>query len=50
MESLARILPDDVAVIEEAPTTTMGCYFERAGVLRNTDGYFAHAVGPWAGG
>ncbi len=41
MESLARILPDDVAVIEEAPTTTMGCYFERAGVLRNTDGYFA---------
>ena len=41
MESLARILPDNVAVIEEAPTTTMGCYFERAGVLRNTDGYFA---------
>ncbi|OHB82709.1 MAG: hypothetical protein A2V98_16690 [Planctomycetes bacterium RBG_16_64_12] len=39
-ESLARILPDDVAVIEEAPTTT-GAYFERAGVLKNTDGYFA---------
>jgi len=41
MESLARILPPDVAVIEEAPTTTMGCYFERAGVLKNTSGYFA---------
>ena len=41
MESLARILPPDVAVVEEAPTTTMGAYFERAGVLRNTSGYFA---------
>jgi benzoylformate decarboxylase len=41
MESLARVLPDDVAVIEEAPTTTMGGYFERAGALKNTSGYFA---------
>ena len=41
MESLARILPEDVAVIEEAPTTTMGCYFERTGALKNTSGYFA---------
>jgi benzoylformate decarboxylase len=41
MESLAQILPDDVAVIEEAPTTTMGGYFERVGALRNTSGYFA---------
>jgi benzoylformate decarboxylase len=41
MESLARVLPPDVAVVEEAPTTTMGCYFERAGVLKNTSGYFA---------
>jgi len=41
MESLARILPHDVAVIEEAPTTTMGCYFERSGTLQNTSGYFA---------
>jgi benzoylformate decarboxylase len=40
MESLSRILPDDVAVIEEGPTTT-GAYFERAGLLKNTDGYFA---------
>lgn len=39
-ESLARILPDDVAVIEESPTSS-GAYFERAGVLKNTDGYFA---------
>ena len=41
MESLARVLPRDVAVIEEAPTTTMGGYFERTGVLKNTSGYFA---------
>ena len=40
MESLARVLPEDVAVIEESPTTT-DCYFERAGVLKNTSGYFA---------
>jgi benzoylformate decarboxylase len=40
LESLAQVLPDDVAVIEEGPTTT-GAYFERAGVLRNTDGFFA---------
>ncbi|HEV3005832.1 MAG TPA: thiamine pyrophosphate-dependent enzyme, partial [Pirellulales bacterium] len=41
MSSLARILPDDVAVIEEAVTTT-NTYFERLGALRNTTGYFAH--------
>ncbi|HWB11241.1 MAG TPA: thiamine pyrophosphate-binding protein [Pirellulales bacterium] len=41
MSALARILPDDVAVIEEAVTTT-NTYFERLGVLRNTTGYFAH--------
>ncbi|MHC4403290.1 MAG: thiamine pyrophosphate-binding protein [Planctomycetota bacterium] len=41
LETLARILPDEVAVVEEAPTTT-GAYFERAGVLKNTEGYFAH--------
>ncbi|HUT92075.1 MAG TPA: thiamine pyrophosphate-binding protein [Thermoguttaceae bacterium] len=40
LESLAQVLPDDVAVIEEAPTTS-GAYFERAGVLKNTDGFFA---------
>lgn len=40
METLARILPDNVAVIEESPTTT-ACYLERSGALRNTSGYFA---------
>jgi benzoylformate decarboxylase len=40
LDSLARVLPDDIAVIEEAPTTT-GAFFERAGVLKNTDGFFA---------
>ena len=42
MDSLARILPDNVAVVEESPTTTMGSYFERVGALKNTNGYFAH--------
>jgi benzoylformate decarboxylase len=41
MEIIARILPPDVAIIEEAPTTTMGGYIERAGALKNTSGYFA---------
>ena len=41
MSSLARVLPDDVAVIEEAVTTT-NTYFERLGALKNTSGYFAH--------
>jgi benzoylformate decarboxylase len=41
METIARILPPDVAIIEEAPTTTMGGYFERAAALKNTSGYFA---------
>jgi benzoylformate decarboxylase len=41
METIARILPPDVAVIEEAPTTTMGGYLERTGALKNTSGYFA---------
>lgn len=41
MSALARVLPADVAVIEEAVTTT-NTYFERLGALRNTTGYFAH--------
>jgi len=40
MDRLARVLPDNVAVIEESPTTT-DCYFERVGALKNTSGYFA---------
>jgi benzoylformate decarboxylase len=41
MDAVARVLPDDVAVVEEAPTTTMGSYLERVGALKNTSGYFA---------
>ncbi len=41
MESLSRVLPADVAVVEEAVTTT-GSMFQRLGALKNTDGYFAH--------
>ncbi len=40
MDRLSRILPENVAVIEESPTTT-ACYFERVGALKNTSGYFA---------
>jgi benzoylformate decarboxylase len=40
MEHLAQVLPDNVAVVEESPTTT-GCYLERVGALKNTSGYFA---------
>ncbi|HEV3002996.1 MAG TPA: thiamine pyrophosphate-binding protein [Pirellulales bacterium] len=41
MSSLARAIPDDVAVVEEAVTTT-NTYLERLGALKNTTGYFAH--------
>ena len=41
MESLSRVLPRDVAVVEEAVTTT-GTLFQRLGALKNTSGYFAH--------
>lgn len=41
MNSLARVLPDNVAVIEEAVTTT-NTVFERLGALKNTSGYFGH--------
>jgi len=41
MEALAKVLPQDVAVIEESPTTT-ACYLERTGALKNVTGYFAH--------
>jgi benzoylformate decarboxylase len=40
MSALADILPPNVAVIEEAVTTT-GTLFERLGALKNTSGYFA---------
>ncbi len=41
LHRLAQVLPNDVAVVEEGPTTT-GAYFERAGMLPNTDGFFSH--------
>lgn len=41
MEALARGLPDDVAVIEEAVTTT-NTMLERLAALKNTSGYFGH--------
>jgi benzoylformate decarboxylase len=41
MAALARLLPMDVAVIEEAMTTT-NTYLERLGALRNPTGYFGH--------
>lgn len=41
MESLARVLPTNVAVVEEAVTTT-NTLLERLGALKNNSGYFAH--------
>ncbi|MBI2825219.1 MAG: thiamine pyrophosphate-binding protein [Planctomycetia bacterium] len=41
MSTVARVLPTDVAVIEEAVTTT-GTYLERLAALKNTSGYFGH--------
>ncbi len=41
MGALAEALPDDIAVIEEAVTTT-NTMFERLGAIRNTTGYFGH--------
>lgn len=41
MHALARVLPDDVAVIEEAVTTT-NTTLERLGAIKNITGYFGH--------
>ena len=41
MGALAKVLPPDVAVVEEAVTTT-NTTFERLGALKNTTGYFGH--------
>lgn len=40
LETLARVLPPNAAVVEEAPTTS-GSYFERVGLLPTTEGFFA---------
>jgi len=41
MDSLARVLPANAAVVEEAVTTT-NTMFERLGALRRPDGFFGH--------
>src|SRR5262249_32705509 len=41
MAALAGVLPADVAVVEEAPTSHHQM-FERLGVLKDAAGYFAH--------
>jgi benzoylformate decarboxylase len=41
MSTLAKILPANVAVVEEAVTTT-NTLFERLGALKNTTGLFGH--------
>jgi len=41
MAAIARVLPPDVAVVEEAVTTT-NTLLERLGALKNTSGYFGH--------
>ena len=41
MGSLAKILPPDVALVEEAVTTT-NTTLQRLGALQNTSGYFGH--------
>ena len=41
MSALAEVLPPDVAVVEEAVTTT-NTYLERLAALHNTSGYFGH--------
>ncbi|QDU97086.1 thiamine pyrophosphate-binding protein [Lignipirellula cremea] len=41
MATVAEVLPDNVAVIEEAVTTT-NTTIERLGALKNTTGYFGH--------
>jgi benzoylformate decarboxylase len=41
MSALASVLPENVAVVEEAVTTT-NTTLHRLGALKNTSGYFAH--------
>ncbi|MEC7565891.1 MAG: thiamine pyrophosphate-binding protein [Planctomycetota bacterium] len=41
MEAVARVLPPEIAVVEEAVTTT-NTTLERLGVLRDPQGYFGH--------
>lgn len=41
MSAIGEVLPADIAVVEEAVTTT-DFLLQRLGILQNTDGYFAH--------
>lgn len=41
MDTVARVIPPDVAVVEEAVTTT-NTMLERLAALKNTSGYFGH--------
>mgnify|MGYP002626639763 FL=1 len=41
IKAVARVLPDNIAVVEEAVTTT-ATTLERLGAIRNTTGYFGH--------
>jgi benzoylformate decarboxylase len=41
MAAIARVLPENIAVVEEAVTTT-NTYLERLGAVRNHTGYFGH--------
>ena len=41
MGTIAKTLPADIAVVEEAVTTT-NTTLERLGALKNTTGYFGH--------
>ena len=41
MGAVAKVLPENVAIIEEAVTTT-NTTIERLGALKNTSGYFSH--------
>lgn len=41
MDTIGRSIPPDIAVVEEAVTTT-NTLLQRLGALKNCDGYFAH--------
>ena len=41
MDAIARVLPDNAAVVEEAVTTT-NTTLERLGAIKSTSGYFGH--------
>lgn len=45
MDALAAVLPPDVAVVQEAPTSHHN-HFERLGALKDPAGWFAHRA--WA--